>query len=152
VQIFVTDPDPVVCAKNLDNKRLVKMVLETTQILSTVVRSQSPELAAEWNLYRSTHAHHPCVLWTADSPAHFRWLVRHLVALSAEYTARYGRTHACQRFVQYFEQLSPQTGEPTWFANCARNRSLGLDFTDVTDTFLAYRLYLGRRNEVSSLA
>lgn len=37
MNIFATDVSPVACAKALDDKRVVKMVLETAQMLSTAM-------------------------------------------------------------------------------------------------------------------
>lgn len=37
MNIFATDISPVACAKALNDKRVVKMVLETAQMLSTAV-------------------------------------------------------------------------------------------------------------------
>lgn len=37
MNIFATSSNPRDCAQSLDDKRLVKMTLETTQILSTVM-------------------------------------------------------------------------------------------------------------------
>lgn len=37
MNIFVVDEDPAICAEYLDDKRVVKMVLETAQMLSTAL-------------------------------------------------------------------------------------------------------------------
>jgi len=39
MNIFISDLSPIVSAQNLDNKRVVKMVLETAQLLSTAIES-----------------------------------------------------------------------------------------------------------------
>lgn len=91
MNIFVLDLDPVIAAQSQCDKHVVKMVLESAQILSTVNHAHG--LSAP---YRPTHINHPCVRW-AYAPAHRRWLERHFIALLEEYTFRYGRTHACSR-------------------------------------------------------
>ena len=92
MNIFVLDKNPVIAARNLCDKHVVKMVLESTQMLSTVARKQRPNTAA--NLYKPTHANHPCTLWVGSSPTHARWLITHTEEMFAEYSTRFdGKTH-----------------------------------------------------------
>ena len=72
------------------DKHVVKMVLETAQILSTV--SGGP--------YKPTHSKHPCVLWAGANQTHYAWLVCHGLALCTEYTKRYGKRHKCQDVIE----------------------------------------------------
>ena len=67
MNIFVVDIDPSKAAQSLCDKHVVKMVLETAQILSTI--SGGP--------YRPTHANHPCVLWAGATKRNYLWLVEH---------------------------------------------------------------------------
>lgn len=91
VNIFVVNVDPVRAARALCDSHVVKMPLETTQILSTVVRTQG--ICRGYNI---THQRHPCVLWAGDSLGNFNWTLAHGLALCEEYSFRYGRTHACK--------------------------------------------------------
>ena len=59
------------------DKHVVKMILETNQMLSTCMRGGKDMIAP----YRSTHAKHPCTLWTGESRQNWNWLVRHSRAL-----------------------------------------------------------------------
>lgn len=83
MNIFVLDEDPVTCAQYHCDRHVVKMVLETAQILSTV----------SGRGYRATHHRHPCTLWTAESTSNYEWLVQLGLALGDEYTYRYGKIH-----------------------------------------------------------
>jgi len=74
------------------DKHVVKMVLETAQILSTVHAAHGSDLPG---LYRPTHAAHPCVRWAGACRAHYAWAARLGLALAAEYTYRYEKRHAC---------------------------------------------------------
>jgi len=87
MNVFATDSDPVISAQNLDDKRLVKMVTETAQILSTALFR-----LGYWrsNLYQPTHNNHPVVVWAKSARGNFNWLVLHGLALGAEYRHRYG--------------------------------------------------------------
>lgn len=86
MQIFVVDVNPVTAAQALCDKHVVKQVLESAQILSTVCGGP----------YKPTHQKHPCVLWAGLNRINFGWLKRHGLALCAEYTRRYGKVHKCQ--------------------------------------------------------
>jgi hypothetical protein len=81
MNIFAVSDCPIECAKALDNKRLVKMVLETAQLLCgavVVCGGQAP--------YKLTHRNHPAAVWTRKSQGNYVWLIEHFKALGAEYT------------------------------------------------------------------
>jgi hypothetical protein len=93
------------------DRHVVKMILETAQLLSTAHRvidgeeyvgqSQSGRKAKRWRLsgnvdaimYAATHINHPSAVWVRENSANYDWLYDHLLALGREYTYRYGRTH-----------------------------------------------------------
>ena len=61
MNIFYFDEDPVEAAKVQPDKMLVKMVLETAQMLSCAHRELDGDSYADMhNLYKSTHKNHPC--------------------------------------------------------------------------------------------
>jgi len=103
VNIFALHPDPLVAAKSQCDKHVVKMVLETAQLLSTAHRlSPLPghsELPGVEALYKATHKNHPCAVWARATSGNYMWLERHLQGLLHEYTYRYGRTHKTERTV-----------------------------------------------------
>jgi len=86
MNIFILDRDPVLAAQYQCDKHVVKMVLETAQIMSTLTGGP----------YKPTHSNHPCVLWAKENLANYMWLSLHGEALCAEYTRRYGKQHKCQ--------------------------------------------------------
>lgn len=121
MNIFVSHPNPYISAAALDDKRVVKMCLETAQILSTVVYSKDPEFHAETGLYKSTHSKHPVVRWAMASDSNALWTWHHLNGLLMEYTARYGRVHACQKLLEPLRQFVDRTDadyEVDEFCNC----------------------------------
>ena len=77
-------------ARSQDNLRVVKMILESCQILSTVLNEQG--LVAP---YKSFNPKHPSCLWAAETSANFRALVVHCDAMLREYTERFGKVHKC---------------------------------------------------------
>jgi len=149
MNIFATDPCPVKCAEYLDDKRVVKMVLETAQILSSVLRMHGVE---ETGLYKSTHVNHPVVQWVAQSRDCYWWTVRHFNALCKEYTLRYGKFHKSQDlgplFYRYMDCVPETRFTPP--VNCARNRGLNLDYTSEECVYTAYKLYLNHRWQTDS--
>lgn len=96
MNIFLLDEDPTLAAAYHCDKHVVKMVLETAQILSTAFIASEPPDVTRTHVapYRPTHARHPCVLWAAANRDNAKYLSRIGLALAAEYTYRYGRTHA----------------------------------------------------------
>jgi len=94
MNIFYFDKDPVEAAKVQPDKMLVKMVLETAQMLSGAHRELDGDAYAdEHSLYKSTHKNHPCSIWVRKSKENYEWLYEHFIALSEEYTERYERMH-----------------------------------------------------------
>lgn len=88
MNIFFLDADPQKAAEYLDDKRVVKMVTETAQILSSAAH-----LLGQTGIYRPTHLHHPSVRWTALNRDNWDWLLLYGIHLSNEYTRRYHKRH-----------------------------------------------------------
>lgn len=91
MNIFVLDECPKIAAELQCDKHVVKMVLETGQMLSTIQRRYGNTADG---LYKATHANHPCTVWAGENSSNYQWLVEHFKALSMEYTHRYGKIHA----------------------------------------------------------
>lgn len=98
MNIFVLDSNPVVAAEYLCDKHVVKMILESAQLLSTAHHVLGSDVATD-SLYRKTHVNHPCAKWVRESPANYDWLFEHMTAMMNEYTKRYGKQHATMRLL-----------------------------------------------------
>lgn len=94
MNIFVLDESPVVAAQSQCDKHVVKMVLETAQLLC----SAFPDGVAP---YKKTHVNHPCAVWTRESLDNFMWLGVHGSALAAEYELRYGKRHKSEEVIAW---------------------------------------------------
>ena len=101
MNIFVLDKNPQNAAIMMCNKHVVKMIVETAQMLCTVIASQGHETP-----YRPTHKNHPCTLWAGKSTGNWNWLVDHGMALCREYTHRYGKIHKTQSVSEWCAQQS----------------------------------------------
>ena len=89
MNIFYLDENPRVAAQMQCDKHIVKMILETAQLLSTAHH----ELDGESPAYKPTHKNHPSAVWVRSSTMAYRWAWQHLKALGEEYSKRYGKTH-----------------------------------------------------------
>jgi len=84
MNIFILDNDINKCARYHCDKHVVKMILESVQILCTVCSQHGIKTP-----YSITHAHHPCVLWAGQSIQNWRWLKKLAHALNQEFKYRY---------------------------------------------------------------
>jgi hypothetical protein len=97
MNIFRLDNDPQLAAEMAIDKHIVKMPVETAQLLHTALRQHG--LDQDW-LYKPFNPKHPSCLWVTESRFNFMWLVRHGMALCTEYTRRYGKVHKCQSLIE----------------------------------------------------
>ena len=100
MNIFVTDPDPIASARVLPDKHIVKMPLETCQMLSIVASEKwghgfgdLPKLdGTPYKTDKGAFRNHPCTVWANSFVLNWRWLITHGLALCNEYTLRYGKS------------------------------------------------------------
>lgn len=96
MNIFVLDKDPQKAAQMLCDKHVVKMCLETAQILCTMLSKRGYKTP-----YKPTHSNHPCVIWAGANPLNAYWLLLHGYAIGEEYTYRYGKIHKSHAVIEY---------------------------------------------------
>lgn len=143
MNIFVTNEDPVLAPKDLDDKRLNKMILETAQILCTAIH-----MSGGTATYKPTHKHHPCVVWTSVSKKNYQWLLTYFTNACAEYENRFNKIHKCKTVL--LEELTEgikyiNDGELTRHPNCTTNKKNNISFVHMDNITLAYRNYLKER-------
>jgi hypothetical protein len=125
MNIFYIDKDPAQAAQWMVDKHVVKMILESAQLLSTAHRlldgrevegkSKTGRKARRWILddardpvvYQATHINHPSAVWCRESVENYIWLTDHFYALMAEYTYRYNKEHKCYGELSYMLQSPP---------------------------------------------
>lgn len=111
MNIFYLDHNPIKSAMFHNNKHVVKMIVETAQILSTAHRILDGELyhvlskkgrklkrfklndSRESVLYKATHINHRSVVWARKSEENYKWLFCLFESLLDEYTFRYCKVH-----------------------------------------------------------
>ena len=100
MNIFYLDRNPVVAAQMMCDKHVVKMILESAQMLSTAHRVlDGDEHADNVGMYKMTHKNHPSTIWVRANSENYDWLQEHMEALITEYTHRYGKRHATERLI-----------------------------------------------------
>jgi hypothetical protein len=91
MNIFYLDECPLKAARYMCNKHVVKMCLETAQLISSYLRYNNYN---DDRLYRTTHINHPSAKCLRDNINNFKWLCCHFAALLDEYRYRYNKVHA----------------------------------------------------------
>ena len=107
MNIFYLDRDPVIAAQMMCDKHVVKMILESAQMLSTAHRVLDGDgYADKTGMYKLAHKNHPSTIWVRSSLENYVWLYEHMIGLMKEYTYRYGKHHATERLIE------PLSGTP----------------------------------------
>lgn len=110
---FFSDQSPYVSARNLDDKRVGKMIIESGQLATACIRLTLAEHGyEEWEIdalfheygiltatkgtpWRLTHQNHPSSKWTRYTYRNYQWVIGHALGLINEFTKRFGKVHAC---------------------------------------------------------
>ena len=140
MNIFVLDRDPRRAAALMMNKHVVKMVLESAQMLSTNImvvngldRSEVP--------YKPTHQNHPSAVWARETMSNHEWLLDHSLGLCEEYTLRYSKVHKSQSVIEWAIDNPPRiegTGLTPFY------QAMSEDCKHPTDSTIAYKTYYKR--------
>jgi len=127
MNIFVLDNDPIVSAQLQCDKHVVKMIVESAQMLSTAHRMldgveeirpsksgktrqkywRHKDSGMEDRLYAAVHVGHPCTIWTMKSAQNYQWHYQHFVALCDEYTYRYDKIHLTDKILREALEVLP---------------------------------------------
>jgi hypothetical protein len=110
MNIFVLHRDPQICAQAHSDKHVVKMILESTQLLFnayTVTMGWGQD-KFPFPAYKPAHVNHPCAIWTRKNIANFRWLLYLAYYLCAEYYKRYGKEHKCFEIILWMMSTLPK--------------------------------------------
>ena len=90
MNIFYLDECPKKAAKLQYNKHVVKMILESAQMLCTAHHHYGN---GDNVPYKKAHYNHPSTIWVRQNSIHYDWLYDHMMALGNEYTKRYNKIH-----------------------------------------------------------
>ena len=117
MNIFYLHKDPIKAAQYQYNKHVVKMILESAQMLCTAHHHYAEKLGYDNSYipYKKAHYNHPSTIWTRQNSRNYYWLYHHMLALGDEYTKRYNKTHLtitkCWDALQYCPVGMPLGGK-----------------------------------------
>lgn len=107
MNIFFLHWSPRIAAEYHCDKHVVKMIIETAQMLYSAHWILNPE-KLPLNAYKLAHKNHPCSIWTRTSLGNYLWLCSLGVWLCHEYTHRYGKTHKTQAHIEWLIKNCPK--------------------------------------------
>lgn len=141
MNIFVLDLDPKKCAQYHANKHVIKMILESAQLLCGVhwvLGGEAP--------YKLSHKNHPCSIWVRECIENYVWLCDLGLELSKEYTYRYGKRHKSQDVIEWCLINQPnlkENGDMTKFALAMPDE---YKVMDVVESYRNY--YMGSKKDL----
>lgn len=94
MNIFYLDKSPKLSAEYACDKHVVKMILESAQLLCSPFNNREAP-------YKRTHFNHPCSLWVRNSEANYDWMIEYSESLGEEYTYRYNKRHKSLEVIQW---------------------------------------------------
>lgn len=162
MNIFAVSKDPYKSAYLLDDKRCIKMILESTQLLCSgliinkitnlntrTVNDKTKYYYNDKQIYSLTHAKHPCTLWVSYSKENWLWLFNYTEALCKEYNKRYDKIHKSSFVLQNIKAGShdlPSEGLSPFY-NCCHDKNRKIDYRGLSDVHNAYKFYLTKKWE-----
>jgi hypothetical protein len=152
MNIFILDRDAATSARMMCDKHVVKMILESCQLLSTAhhvldgeellvntgKRKYKTYICTNKNICKATMMNHPCTIWARETRSNYIWLWRHAYALCKEYTRRYNKIHAMESMLLnelHDPPLNIKKGAQTPFA-----QAMPENYKD-SNAVVAYRKY-----------
>jgi hypothetical protein len=150
------------------DKHVVKMIVESAQMLSTAHRVLDGEkVVAKRNgrkyttfqhptlddvLYKSVHVNHPCTQWTIETSENYLWHYDHFVALAEEYTYRYGKTHRSFTLLKEHLRNLPENisvGQRTQFRLAMKSHPECMDENDPVTSYRKF--YCTKKERISPI-
>jgi len=133
MNIFVLDRDIDTCARYHCDQHVIKMILESVQLLCTALNKKGFKTP-----YRSTHVKHPCVLWVEASYDNFCWLSDLALALNREYRFRFDR-ETDHKSIAVLHEIKDHRFESKGLTPFAQ--AMPEEYKVVDDAVKAYRQY-----------
>ena len=163
MNIFVTDSCPIQSARNLPDKHIVKMPLETCQMLAIIYSDWYYGVGklykSDGTPYRTAHGafrKHPCTQWAAANQHNLSWLIVHGLALCTEYTYRYHKVHTCHAVLSQAADIYDKCFDDSWsqsyhkVTDFTRAMPESIKFDTTIDTITAYKQYLNTKPWLAS--
>jgi hypothetical protein len=154
LNIFVTNQFPAESATALPDKLVVKMPVESCQLLSLVASKwyhgygTLPKAdGTPYSTAKGAFRNHPCTKWAAASIHNAYWLIKHGMNLCDEYHLRYDKQHSCYNTLLHAYYLFPK-GKITEVTSFVRAMPDEFKLDTSIDTFEAYKKYIASKTWV----
>lgn len=166
MNIFCLDYDPEIAARYHCNAHVVKMIVESAQMLSTAHRLLDGSMtivpyvtkkgkhrkkkvwtlhdSREDTLYKVAHPSHPSTKWTMMAALNYDWHYFLFVALCDEYTFRYNKIHKTDSLLRSILSARPNNivrGESNDIVPFALAMKSNTECQDLSDPVGSYRKF-----------
>ena len=124
MNIFFLHIDPKTCAQMHCDKHVIKMILETCQLLCSAWHMTDPCHILYTPPYKLCHKNHPCSIWTRENTSNYKYLCELGLELAKEYTYRYGKIHKSEKYIKELQNNIPPlpiTNDVTHFTQAMPN-------------------------------
>ena len=122
MNMFTVEDSPEESAYALCDKHSVKMISESTQMISHYIRAIHPNVKSDkMPALAKSHFSHPVTVWTLKHVDNASWHLRHLIALNNTYTSRYGREHVYRPLTDIFSLYIRSDNQPKFFPVCVHD-------------------------------
>ena len=145
MNIFYLHEDPCKAARYQYNKHVVKMILESAQMLCTAHHHYGN---GDNVPYKKAHYNHPSTVWVRNDIENYSWLYRHMLALGEEYTERYGKTHLT--ITKCKEPLSKAPPGMPWLGFTQPPQAMPDEYKDDCSIKAYWNYYLGEKHIVAN--
>lgn len=117
MNLFLLFPSATDSVVALCDQHVVKMILETAQVLYCahhVIAKEAMELrlagyndcrAIPLKAYKATHRMHPISVWVRAHAFHYSWACQYGLILCKEYSLRYGKVHKTEAHLHFLAEL-----------------------------------------------
>ena len=157
MNIFAVDTDPVKAARQLPDRHVTKMILESAQMLSIVFSKHYWDIGevmkvdgTPFKTAKGAFKKHPCTIWAAAKPENCAWLIQHACALCVEFRKRYGHKHNLEKSLFECKKLFHRETGDAITIHCMVDgfaRAMPEEYkfdTSITDVE-AYRMYVASK-------
>lgn len=148
MNIFFLSKDPIEAASMMCDKHVVKMILESAQMLSTAHRILDGDENVNPIFYKATHKNHPCAKWVREGDKNYNWLRMHMEGLGLEYFWRYDKVHKTIKNLQFPLQVLPKN-IPKLEAMTPPPLAMPDEYKsdDLVESYRSY--YIGAKNKIA---
>ena len=157
MNIFAVDRDPIKAARQLPDRHVTKMILESAQMLSIVYSSHYWDIGevmkidgTPFKTAKGAFKKHPCTIWVAQETHNCAWLIQHALGLCSEFKIRYNKLHGLTKSLfeakkLFHREVGRTITEHTWVDGFARAMPDEFKLDNTIDDVEAYQRYVNSK-------